>query len=193
MESRTSSRSGTSRTRSTRSAGRASDDAVGGGEDLGVEFGNAESTGTTEASRTSQRAGASGLVEKMKEGATSRLSAQKDRATEGIGTLAQAVRETTERLRSEDHATVAQYVERAAEQLERLSTGLREKDVNELLQDAQRLAQRQPALFIGGSFAIGLLAARFLKSSREGDTSSSGYGDYGSAAPAEGAHPRGEW
>jgi hypothetical protein len=63
----------------------------------------------------------------------------------------------------------------SAEQLERLSNNLRDKDVNELLQDAQRLARRQPALFIGGSFAVGLLAARFLKSSREDERSSYGW------------------
>jgi len=32
--------------------------------------------------------------------------------------------------------------------------------------DAERLAHRQPALFVGGAFALGLLAARFLKSSK---------------------------
>ena len=33
------------------------------------------------------------------------------------------------------------------------------------MHDAQRLARRQPALFVGGAFALGLLGARFLKSS----------------------------
>jgi hypothetical protein len=79
----------------------------------------------------------------------------------------QAVRHSSERLRENQQETVAEYVEKAAAQLERFSENLREKDVSELLQDAQRLARRQPALFIGGSFAVGLLAARFLKSSRE--------------------------
>jgi hypothetical protein len=31
--------------------------------------------------------------------------------------------------------------------------------------DVKRFAQRQPALFLGGAFTAGLMAARFLKSS----------------------------
>jgi hypothetical protein len=121
------------------------------------------------ATTESTRAGAtsSGIVGKVRERATAQLSTQKDRATDGLGTIAHAVRQTTGQLREDRQDMVAEYVEKAADQLERLSNTLREKDINELLQDAQRLARRQPALFIGGSFAVGLLAARFLKSSSD--------------------------
>jgi hypothetical protein len=132
--------------------------------------GSSASSGDTQASGEQAQRSA-GLVDKIKERATSQLTTQKERATEGIGSLAQAVRQSTDRLRNEQHDTVAQYVERAAQQLERWSNDLREKDVTELLQGTQRLARRQPALFIGSSFAAGLLLARFLKSSRENDTS----------------------
>jgi hypothetical protein len=152
MERRNSSRTGTSRTENA---------PITASEDLGR---TSDDTGTHTHSPQS-----TGLVNTIKERATSQLTMQKDRATEGIGTVAQAVRQTTERLRDEQHDTVAQYVERAAEQLERLSDGLREKDVSQLLHDAQRFVRRQPALFIGGSFVAGMLAARFLKSSREDD------------------------
>ena len=111
-----------------------------------------------------------GIVAQVKERATAQLSTQKDRATDGLGSFAQAVRQTTGKLREEQQDTVAQYVEKAADQIERLSNSLRDKDVSELLQDAQRFARRQPALFIGGSFAVGLLAARFLKSSSDART-----------------------
>jgi predicted alpha/beta-fold hydrolase len=90
--------------------------------------------------------------------------------------VASAVRQTGKHLREQQNETVAQYVEKAAEQLESFSNALREKDVNELLQDAQRMARSRPALFVGGSFAAGLLMARFLKSSRENET-----GEYGRA------------
>jgi hypothetical protein len=113
-----------------------------------------------------QQTASGGIAGKVKERATAQLSTQKDRATDSLGSVASAVRQTGQRLREEQNETVAQYVEKAADQLDRLSSSLREKDVTELLQDAQRLARRQPALFIGGSFAVGLIAARFLKSSR---------------------------
>jgi hypothetical protein len=60
---------------------------------------------------------------------------------------------------------MANYIEQAADQIERFSTRLKQKDVGEILNDVQRIARRQPALFIGSAFALGLLGARFLKSS----------------------------
>src|SRR5690606_40974563 len=63
--------------------------------------------------------------------------------------------------------TAARAAEQAAGQIARLSQGLKNKDVGELMNDAQRLARRQPALFVGGAFTLGLLGARFLKSSQE--------------------------
>ena len=131
------------------------------GEDAALE----SRTESTEATATP-----GGIVAQVKERATAQLSTQKDRATDGLGSIAQAVRQTTDKLREDQQDIVAQYVEKAADQIERLSNSLREKDVNELLQDAQRFARRQPALFIGGSFAVGLLAARFLKSSSDART-----------------------
>ncbi len=122
----------------------------------------------------------SGLVGKVREQATAQLSSQKDKATEGLGSVAQAVRQTTQHLRDNQHETVAHYAEQAAEQIERFSQGLKNKDVGELMNDAQRLARRQPALFVGGAFALGLLGARFLKSSSPDNLDSyRGYGDTG--------------
>ena len=172
MEPRTSSGTGTSRTRNARAAGRNADDLVGP-TDITEPIGQTFPPSVREGPSAFHPQPSTGLVDRMKERATTQLTTQKDRATDGIGTLAQTVRQTTERLRDEQHETVAEYVEKAAEQLERLSNSLREKDVNELLQDAERLARRRPALFIGGSFALGLLAARFLKSSRKDETPAS--------------------
>ena len=107
----------------------------------------------------------SGIAGRVRKHATEQLATQKDRATDGLGSVAQAVRDTTQHLRTQQHDTVARYAEQAADQIERFSQRLKEKDVSELLEDAQQLARRQPALFIGGAFALGLLGARFLKSS----------------------------
>lgn len=111
----------------------------------------------------------SGIVGRVREQATSQLNTQKNKATDGLGSVAHAVRDTTQRLRDEKHDTAARYVEQAADQIERFSDRLKNKDVGELLNDAQRLARRQPGLFVGGAFAIGLLGARFLKSSASND------------------------
>jgi ElaB/YqjD/DUF883 family membrane-anchored ribosome-binding protein len=120
----------------------------------------------------------SGLMDRVREGANTQLSTQKNRATDGIGSVAQAVRQTTQHLREQQHDTIARYVDQAADQLERVSERLRQKDVGELLQDAQQFARRRPAVFIGSAFAIGLLGARFLKSSRERQNGQSGRNAY---------------
>jgi hypothetical protein len=79
--------------------------------------------------------------------------------------VTEAIRQTTQSLRDQQHDTVARYVEQATEQLDRITRRLKEKDIGELLEDAQQLARRQPAVFVGAAFALGLLGARFLKSS----------------------------
>lgn len=112
-------------------------------------------------------AGSAGLMDKVRSGANAQLSMQKDRAVEGIGNVAQAVRQSTQHLREQQHDVIARYVEQAAGQLERFSNKLREKNVGEMLRDAQQFAKRRPAIFVGSAFAVGLLGARFLKSSRE--------------------------
>ena len=116
------------------------------------------------------------IVGRVRDRATEQLNTQKNKATEGLGSVAHAVRDTTQRLRDENHDTVARFVEQAADQIERFSSGLKNKDVGELVNDAQRLARRQPALFVGGAFAVGLLSARFLKSSSPRDNDDSRYG-----------------
>lgn len=110
-----------------------------------------------------------GMMSKVREKATEQLSTQKDKATDGLGSVAQAVRQSTQQLRDQQHDTLAGYVEQAADQIDRLSKTLRNKDVGELFEDAQRLARRNPSLFIGSAFVLGVVGARFLKSSSRPD------------------------
>lgn len=129
-----------------------------------------------------------GVVSRMRESASAQLSSQKNKATEGLGTVAQAVRQSTQQLRDQQHETLAGYVESAANQIEQLSQRLRDKDVGELLEDAQRLARRQPAVFIGSAFALGLLGVRFFKSSARRDRQNQQFG--GSTAYNRGDYMR---
>lgn len=108
-----------------------------------------------------------GIMDRVRERATAQLSAQKDRATDGLGSVAQAVRQSTQQLRDNKQDAIASYVEKAADQIDRFSTALRNRDVGELVSDVQRFARRQPALFVGSAFVVGLIGARFLKSSSD--------------------------
>lgn len=96
----------------------------------------------------------------------SRVDAQKDRTAEGLQGFARALRKTGNELREQDtDLPIDRYVSSAADQVERLSGFLRSHDVRELMDGAERMAREQPALFLGGAFVLGLLGARFLKSS----------------------------
>jgi hypothetical protein len=108
-----------------------------------------------------------GMMDRARTRAKEQLDNQKNRATDGLENVANIVRQSTQPLRNQHHDTIAVYVERAAEQLERLSSSLRERDVTELMRDAERFARKQPGLFLGATFAAGFMAARFLKSSTE--------------------------
>jgi len=110
------------------------------------------------------------VVDQAKQTATAQAQSQKDRAAQSIGTVAQALRQTGDQLRGQEQgAAVAQYVDRAADQVERFSGFLQNRDVGQIVNDVERYARRNPTLFVGGAFALGLLAARFLKSSSQPD------------------------
>ena len=109
-----------------------------------------------------------GMVDRVKQTAAAQLTTQKTRATDALGSVAAAIRQSSQPLRDNNQAMLADYAGKAADQLEQLSTRVRERDLTELMDDAKRFARRQPALFVGAAFAAGVLAARFLKSSPDG-------------------------
>jgi hypothetical protein len=109
-----------------------------------------------------------GLMEQAREGAFHRLDQQKERAASGLSSLVGALRQSGRQLEGEN-ATVASYVDTAAEQVERFVGGLRNRDVSEIVSDLESFARRRPTMFLGSAFMIGLVAARFLKSSTKPD------------------------
>jgi hypothetical protein len=108
---------------------------------------------------------ASEYAEQGREKAVGQLATQKERASSELGGVARALRTTGEQLQEQEQGSVAGYVNQAAEQTERLSEYLSERDANELLREMEDFARNRPAVFLGGAFAIGIAAARFLKSS----------------------------
>lgn len=107
------------------------------------------------------------ITSQAQEQAKSAVETRKEQAVEGLDGIAHAFRQTSERLREDDNGVVADYGERVANQIERLSSFLGERDVDQLLGDAETYARRHPELFLGGALALGLLVGRFIKSSGE--------------------------
>ncbi len=126
-----------------------------------------ERAGRRDASRAErQTARPRTLAERVRGRLNDELNARKDRLTETLGGVAETVRRVGEPLREPPYSSLGEYVDTAAGRIERLATDLRERDVDELARDLGNLARRRPAVFVGATLAAGIVAARFLKSSR---------------------------
>jgi len=101
----------------------------------------------------------------LRDGVHEQLDSQRQRATEGLGSLASAVRQTTEHLREQGKPEMAELVDQAAEQADRLSSSLEQLELEDLVYAVERFAKRRPTVFVASAFGLGLAAARFLKSS----------------------------
>jgi glucan phosphorylase len=100
-----------------------------------------------------------------RDSAASSLTDSKVRLADQVTHVADAFRSTTDHLRQNDQAKLAGYADGIAQQAERFAGYLRNADFRAMGADVRELARRQPAVVVGGAFALGLLAARFLKSS----------------------------
>ena len=91
---------------------------------------------------------------------------QKDQAADRLGSLAGALREAGRKLsEGEQGGDFGRYADRAAEQVDRLSTYLRDNDLRGFVRDTENFARRRPEVFLGGALLAGLALARFLKAS----------------------------
>jgi hypothetical protein len=107
------------------------------------------------------------LRQLVRERTYEQIDSQKQRATSNLGTLAGAVRSMTQPLRDNGQSGLADYVTRAADEIDRWSSQLKERNLDDAVRDVQNFARRRPAVFIGVAFGAGMLAARFLKSTGE--------------------------
>jgi hypothetical protein len=118
---------------------------------------------TTEAQEVLSR-----VTEVARNQVASTLTDKKGLAAEGLGGVAEALRETTEALRQKEVPAVAPVIETAAERVEQLSDYLRSADIDELAEEVTRFASRRPAAFLAGAFALGFLGARLLLAGGQG-------------------------
>lgn len=91
------------------------------------------------------------------------LAEKKGVAAEGLSNISLALRQASMSLQGQNQEKVGHYAETAAEQLERFGDYLQEQDVEQIIDNVQDYARRNPALILGSTFALGFLAARFLK------------------------------
>ncbi|MDI3341235.1 MAG: hypothetical protein QJR03_11970 [Sphaerobacter sp.] len=146
-------------------------------------------------STTGQVQQAGQAAEKVQQQAVQQASGQKDRIAQGLESLARALTQTSQQLHDNQQDTVARYADMAADRIRQAADYVGSRDVREIVDEAEDLARRRPALVLGGAFALGLLSVRFLKSSSasQGRTVSGDTGRparYGNAVVQEGPSPR---
>ena len=107
---------------------------------------------------------ASALWSDAKDVAQSIARSQQRAAAQSLGDFAGALRHAAREVDG-DNAAASQVAASVAGSLERLSSTLREGDLNTLVRDAEDFARAQPLVFFGAAVATGFLAMRFLKSS----------------------------
>jgi hypothetical protein len=128
------------------------------------------------------------VAERARAAAIEKVEHARDRAREGIDQgreqvaarirrVGSALRSASDKLREED-AAAARYADLASESVERAANYLGSADLKGAVRDLEGFARRQPALFFGGAFLIGLAAGRFLQSSQHRN----GNGDRGEFA-----------
>jgi hypothetical protein len=108
---------------------------------------------------------ASDVAQQVSKSAERQIAGGKERAAEAIGHLAEALRETGGQLRAKEMPAVEDYLGRAATQVEGVAHYLQRKQLGQVVGDLESFARREPMLFVGSAFVVGLLGGRFLRSS----------------------------
>ena len=118
------------------------------------------------------------IVSQVQQQASTQIDRGKETATNELSQVVNAVRQLGQTLSSgEANGPIArftaQYSDKAADSLERLTNYIRTQDPQRLLNDVQNFGRRQPALLLGGAFLLGFAGARLIKSSMEANSQNS--------------------
>jgi hypothetical protein len=121
---------------------------------------------------------AKNVLGQARDSAASSLTESKRSLADQVASVATAVRGTTEHFRGQDQQRIAEWTDGLAGQADRFAGYLRDADFGAMRRDVENLARRQPGVVVGGAFLLGLLGARFLKSSERRQRTHDGNGDW---------------
>jgi len=137
---------------------------------------------------------ASKVADRAKQAIKGELGEQVDKSANDLGKLAKTLRFASEQLEGN---IAAPYVEKAASQIDRLSTYVEDADALELLRKVEKVGREKPLLYVGAAVALGFVGGRFLKSSAQGRSQrgapakeSSRANVSQSASPSRGRNPK---
>lgn len=121
-----------------------------------------ESTDTTNAGRSGNRA--ANLKQRIKQDSKDKIESGKRAAADQIAEIADAIDLAGSQL-DQSQPTLANYASQLANSVGTIATRLREDSIEDIYRDVRQLATRHPGMFLLGSAALGLVAARFMKAS----------------------------
>ena len=161
-----------------------------GASGMGTSDWNTSAGEQTSAERDRRAAGegnttTSGITQTLRDTTYRSIDDQKARASDTLGSLAGAVRGMTQPLRDGGQPQIAEYVNKAADGIERWASNLKQQDLEDGVRAVEQFARRQPAMFLGLAFGAGLVAARFLKSSSDASRMRH-YGEFETGAGSSG-------
>jgi len=116
---------------------------------------------TEQVKQTAQQA-----TDKAQEMAMSQADKGKSRAASTLTGVAGAFHQAAGQMRQQNQGMYAGYIDQAANQIDGFATYLQGQNVGDMIDQVEQFGREQPVLFVGGAFALGLFAARFLKASR---------------------------
>jgi len=95
------------------------------------------------------------------------LDRQKSAAVEELHSVADVMRDAARRFEERQEGGVAEYVEKAANYVDRVSSTLRERDLEDLMVEVEDQLRRKPAIVLGAAAVVGFALGRFLRASTQ--------------------------
>lgn len=141
-----------------------------------------ESTDTNTAARSGSRA--ANLKQRIQQDGKEKIESGKRAAADQIAEIADAIDLAGSQL-DQSQPTLANYATQLANSVGTIATRLREDSIEDLYRDVRQLATRHPGMFLLGSAAVGLVAARFMKASSEQASFGTESEDLGQRAESE--------
>ncbi|MBC8143815.1 MAG: hypothetical protein H7Y38_20480 [Armatimonadetes bacterium] len=128
---------------------------------------------------------ASALTAQATDKVKEQIGDRKTQAAESLTAFTDVIRQTASGFEEKGQAPLANAVTGLASKVDDFAGYLSNKNVDELAGDITAYAKKNPQVFVGGAFLLGIALARFLKSSNRNDmgyqnsstsTGSTGYG-----------------
>lgn len=86
----------------------------------------------------------------------------RQQAAQGLESVSESIRRVSLDIEGEQPA-IANVVTTAADQAEKIAEYLRTKDARQILSTVEDIARRQPLIFLGGAFVLGVAVSRLIK------------------------------